>query len=506
MNARAVILAESNRSNTPDTPATFPVNYRSLGAHVVKNDFAELGIDATVIDFCFHFNQEDLVNGVVNYLANTDTQYICISATLSQGLDRYYIGLAKEIKNKLPNAKIFYGGKRRIQLKEMNYFCDVDAIFLGRTKEMLKSYIDGNDMSKYIQNPDYPSIVVNNTLDYDIEKAISFTLFKDDDFLMSTDVIGFEVALGCKFNCSFCNYPLRGFKNLYMNCEEQLYYTMQHAYNTYGITTFYASDDTLNESDEKLQLLMDVVKRLNFKPRIAGFFRLDVMAQRPHQIDMLKEIGINSVVFGVESLSKAAIKGTRKKSTKDDIEYVVGRLRREIPDCWVSSGFIWGLVNDNYKEFKSNLEYLEDNMLMDNVGSTPLIITAFHHQQGNDKFIAWEEGAFSSLDMEPEKHGYNIEPNTYNWFNNYTTEQESKDASNKYVSGLQKRSTVTTHIEGFTWQSVLSQGIAASRSDWYTQMNELGSRGLTQKSRFISNNNIKKYVNKKTKWLLNEQI
>ena len=105
-------------------------------------------------------------------------------------------------------------------------------------------------------------IYTNHDYNYDLEKPISYSRFKPDDFLGPTDVIGFEVALGCKFNCSFCNYPLRGSKTLYMNCEEQLYYTMQHAYDEYGITHFYVADDTINEADDKLQLLVDVVKRL----------------------------------------------------------------------------------------------------------------------------------------------------------------------------------------------------------------------------------------------------
>jgi len=504
MDAKAVIISESNRLDTPSTPATFPVNYRSLGAHIIKGDLAELGIESTVIDFCFHFDQDELVKGIVNYFSNTNTQYICISATLSQGLDSYYIDLAKNIKKELPNAKILFGGKRRIQRNEMTVFNDVDAIFLGRVKEMLKEYINGNDMSKFIANTEFPNIFVNNNLDYNLEKAVSYTLFKEDDFLTSTDVIGFEVALGCKFNCSFCNYPLRGSKNLYMNCEEQLYYTMQHAYDTYGITTFYASDDTVNESDEKLQLLVDVVKRLSFKPNIAGFFRLDVMAKRHHQIDMLKEAGVNSINFGIESFGKKAIKGTFKKSTLEDLEYVVKRLRTEIPDCWVSSGFIWGLANDDYDLFEKNLLYVENLKLVDNVGSIPLGINPFNYYKEEEEFIAWEEGAFSSLDLYPEKHGYSIDPITKRWSNTYTHSKEAFDKAEKYVKALHQRGKLTVHIEAFTWQSVISQNVASSRSDWYTQMNDLSGRGLVQKARFITNSNITKYMDSKLKWLYNE--
>jgi hypothetical protein len=279
---------------------------------------------------------------------------------------------------------------------------------------------------------------------------------------------------------------------------------MQHAYDTYGITTFYASDDTVNESDEKLQLLVDVVKRLSFKPNIAGFFRLDVMAKRSHQIDMLKEAGVNSINFGIESFGKKAIKGTFKKSTLDDLEYVVKRLRTEIPDCWVSSGFIWGLANDDYHLFEENLLHVENLKLVDNVGSITLGITPFNNYKGEDEFIAWEEGAFSSLDLYPEKHGYSIDPNTKEWSNSYTYRNEAHDKAEKYVKALHQRNNLTVHIEGFTWQSVISQNIASSRSEWYTQMNDLSGRGLVQKARFITNSNIMKYVNSKLNWLYNE--
>ena len=109
MDANAVIISESNRLDTPSTPATFPVNYRSLGAHIIKGDLAELGIESTVIDFCFHFDQDELVKGIVNYLSNTNTQYICISATLSQGLDSYYIDLAKNKLDWKPRVELSKG-------------------------------------------------------------------------------------------------------------------------------------------------------------------------------------------------------------------------------------------------------------------------------------------------------------------------------------------------------------------------------------------------------------
>ena len=54
MDARAIILAESNRNGTPTGAPTFPTHYRSLGSHVIKGYFADFGVDCTVVDFCFH--------------------------------------------------------------------------------------------------------------------------------------------------------------------------------------------------------------------------------------------------------------------------------------------------------------------------------------------------------------------------------------------------------------------------------------------------------------------
>ena len=514
MNAKAVVIAETNRLDAPDSRATFPVNYRSLGSHVVKHELEELGITATVIDYCFHFEEEDLIKGCINYFRNSEVQFICISSTLSQGLEPYYIKLANKIKDKLPNAKIIYGGKRKVQRGDMSHFQYVDGVFMGRSTEMLKDYVAGNDMSKYIQNPEFPNLFTNHNYDYDIEKAVTYSLFKEDDFLESTDIVGFEVALGCKFNCSFCNYPLRGARTLHMNCEEQLYYTMQNAYDEYGITHFYAADDTLNESDEKLDLLVKVVNKLSFKPRITSFARLDVMAKRPHQIDMYKEIGMNAANFGVESFGKAAIKGAKKRSTMEDLTYVVKRLRQEIPDFWISSGFIFGLANDNYDDFEKNLLYVEQNRLVDNAGTIPLGIDPFELSKGwkapnsgfEGEWVAWDEGAFSDLDKFPEQSGYQIDPKTLMWSNDYTDRKEAVDRADRFTRQIRSRNTISTHIEAFTWQSVLSQGVAKSRSDWYDQMHDLTSIGLVQKQTMITDTTVYRYVNKKLNWLLNEQI
>ena len=86
---------------------------------------------------------------------------------LKEGLEKYYVELAREIKGHLSNAKILYGGKRKVQRGDMDHFQYVDGVFMGRSTEMLKDYVAGNDMSKYIQNPEFPNLWTNHNYDYD---------------------------------------------------------------------------------------------------------------------------------------------------------------------------------------------------------------------------------------------------------------------------------------------------------------------------------------------------
>ena len=80
MKKKAVVISESNKQKPRISKeiirSTFPANYRSLGAHVIKHEFEKLGVESTVIDFCFHFDEEDLIKGVINFLRDSDVQFI----------------------------------------------------------------------------------------------------------------------------------------------------------------------------------------------------------------------------------------------------------------------------------------------------------------------------------------------------------------------------------------------------------------------------------------------
>ena len=63
-----------------------------------------------------HFDKQKLIDGAVNYLSKADKQYICFSGALNlMMIVEYYVQLGLEIQERLPNAKIIFGGGRKVR-------------------------------------------------------------------------------------------------------------------------------------------------------------------------------------------------------------------------------------------------------------------------------------------------------------------------------------------------------------------------------------------------------
>ena len=296
-------------------------------------------------------------------------------------------------------------------------------MFIGRADEMLRDWITNKDLSRF-NRTEHKNIFTNLNYDLDKEKPVLFDLFQEDDCLNERDILGLEVSLGCKFNCSFCNYPMRNAKNLKLNCEEAMLYTFRTAKEMYNINNFFIADDTLNESDEKLELLAKVVKQLDFKPRIACFARLDVLSNRLHQIPLMKEACIIACNFGIETMSKEAAKAIKKGYNFDKYVITLTELKKQIPGFWASAGFISGLKGDTFENLKSKMNLLINKGLIDNMLISELQIFPIQHKPG--EAVIWDEGWLSAIDEEPEKFGYHIDQEGM-WYTDYTTEKETNE-------------------------------------------------------------------------------
>ena len=142
---------------------------------------------------------------------------------------------------------------------------------------------------------------------FDISKLEN--CFYDDLCIQETEVLPIELSRGCQFKCRFCRYPLLGKKkNTYIRDYDLIEKEFLENYYRYGITKYFFLDDTVNESDEKVEKLAEIVQRLPFKLNWFGYNRVDLIGVKPHSIELLKLSGLKSSFFGIESFHLKASK------------------------------------------------------------------------------------------------------------------------------------------------------------------------------------------------------
>ena len=86
-----------------------------------------------------------------------------------------------------------------------------------------------------------------------------------------------ETSRGCRFACSYCNFPILGVKGDYTRSQECFERNIKENYDEWGVTEYIITDDTFNDYIPKIQKYGDVVQSLSFEPNFTGYVR-----SRPH--------------------------------------------------------------------------------------------------------------------------------------------------------------------------------------------------------------------------------
>ena len=384
-----LILSENSNGGWPY------LYFRGIGAQELSKRITAAGYANTVIDWFTYWSEAELNEAIQCWFSNCDNPVIAISTPFSPTDIAYLNRVLAWAKQTWPNLKVIHGGSRVYDSAIQN----VDVFFLGRSMQVFEDWMRGRDVSKYtaLENP----LVLKN-LNFDENQDTPVVpLLHDNDFYNKDDILGFEIGVGCKFNCTFCNYELRGAKISRLASSKELHNLFSEAYNRYGIENFFIADDTPNETDTKLEILLESFEGLNFHPKITGFTRLDILAARPKQIELYKKIQFDSLFFGIESFNEQASKLLRKKSALYNVYDTLKQLRELCPNTFLVGGLIVGLNGDSEISIRSSINKVLQEDLLDSVQLYPLSILKTQSVFG--------EGYMSELDQNPEKFGYKIQ-------------------------------------------------------------------------------------------------
>lgn len=425
--ANVVLFSDTSRSG---------MWLRGIGPYVLATYLRQQGYTVEVIDFISGLDWEDFCR-VCDRFIGDDTKIIGISTTWIEPPMRYVNDLPNVgIKNindfyhrethriyydsfswaltsntagrfldyakaRAPRARLVIGGARAVEFMDI---IPSDHVMLGYSENQFLELLKGRRIFGRIINHDPKA----ESGPFEFSRAQ--TVYEDSDCMLEGEVLPIEVGRGCIFRCSYCAFPLNGKDKLsHTKPADQISEEMIRNWQRWRVRDYLISDDTFNDSIDKLRIMRDMVKTLPFQPRFWAFARLDLITVQPEQIELLKDIGIRIIVFGIESWNPASARAIGKGMAPERKVETLKRLRAAWGDrIHLKSGFIIGLPYETTETIEQWYSWmLTDDCPLDHVSIWPLMISRPYP----NNHLRW----LSELDKNFEKYGYHFRDAENDW-------------------------------------------------------------------------------------------
>jgi hypothetical protein len=280
------------------------------------------------------------------------------------------------------------------------------------------------------------------TLPYN-DFTTSMIKYIDSDLVFPNETLPMEIARGCVFKCAYCAWDLNGKKLWEFNRQPKLIREdLQEAYDRYGSTSFMFSDDTYNDSPDKVKRFHKEFQKLNFDLTWSSYARLDLIISHWDTAKLLYESGARSVFFGVETLNHVSGKRIGKGMDPEKIKDGMYRLKEEWPDVLVTWGMIIGLPEEDEDTLRKNFEwFLKDDCPVDAVAFWPLVI-AIDNPYGEDNSDDSKIHLDSKMGDNPMYYGYDIKEDG-SWKNKHMDSKRAAKLANEFRERFKRKKDQT---------------------------------------------------------------
>jgi len=409
------------------------ISMRAIGAYQIANVLRKSGYTVQVIEYFPHILYHygiDMIEKILEKFIDKSTLWIGFSTTfffpnLIEDTNNIFgknVYLLKEddksrlknfVKRINPDTKWVSGGAFSWKVNDGNNL--IDCFIEGYAEESILNYTKSLH-KKAVFFPYRKNLNGSITINYDRKGDLfNFTdhtfQWDDSDFIDRDESLPIEISRGCIFRCKFCAYPLNGKKKFdYIKDPKNLYIEFLKNYEKFGTTNYMFSDDTYNDSVQKVEILYDeVFSKLPFKINWASYIRLDLLAAHPSTIELIRDSGIKIAFFGIESLNYQSNKTIGKGMPIDKIIETLKELRIKWKDVVLQGGFILGLPGDSEESITNWSELLlSKEFPLDNVVFTVLKLNY-------DNSAPW----VSEIEKNPESFGYTFyEENGHKFWKN----------------------------------------------------------------------------------------
>lgn len=415
---------------------------RSPGGHRIATYLREQGYDVEVVDFWSEWSRIQLLK-FFHQRVRDDTLAVGISGMFpvnalnsaskdASSKNLYYkmIQTIAILKEKYPQLK-FVGGAQNVSAI-LDYNLDYYIYGFGENAivELLKYF------KRELNNVQIEQRMVGgrkiNVIDCQkfhpaAPMPDARVKYEERDFIQPQEVLTLELARGCKFKCKFCQFPILGVKGDYSRSAESLKEELLDNYNRWGLTVYSVSDETVNDSPEKLAKCAEVIRNLPFQPHLTGYIRADLLVNRPETWQDIYDMGLRSHFYGVETLYQPAGKIIGKGINIDKLKEGLIKVRDWFSDKEQGRGqynstigTILGLPEETKETFLSGIDWIQNTLKTGyNTGLLYIVGERFREKiQTPSVFdLTWEEeDIFSEMDIDKiDPDSLNFNPNTDSW-------------------------------------------------------------------------------------------
>ncbi|MCZ7586951.1 MAG: B12-binding domain-containing radical SAM protein [Deltaproteobacteria bacterium] len=325
--------------------------------------------------------------------------------------------VAERIREKLPMAKVIYGGagiawpeERRKLVSEA-----VDGFVIGEGEVALPSLLDAL-MNGGVWE-DVPGLEwAGGPIEKEPSKDLlipSLDALPTPDFsdfplgLYQTRQLPLEFGRGCPNRCTFCNDPKIMPKYRFKSPERMLE-DVKHYKQLYGGHDFQFNDLLINAHVENLRRFAELVVRDGVRMAYSGQAIINKRLT-DETLAVLKQSGCTSLVFGVESFSDKVLDSMKKGYDSTMARTVIERVHRA--GIKVIVNLIVGFPGETELELNETMEFLRAHRhMIDSVSALSACIVTPQ----------------CDLERHPEKYGI-VLPKPEHWCQWYT-----EDGANTY--------------------------------------------------------------------------
>jgi hypothetical protein len=360
--------------------------WRNPGAHRIATYLREQDWDVEVCDFTAHWPLH-LLKEYARSRVTKQTVFFGFS-TFFNFWNPTMSEFTAWLKETWPDIPIVIGGQSVCHTPAENIDYWVDSFGELAMLDLARGLVGNTHVGiKFDMNYLGQRRVIKSISSYPAYPMESYRVkWQQRDYIKPFEWGVLEFSRGCKFSCSFCNFPILGVKGDYSRTQADFEAELKYNHDEFGVTNYYVADETFNDRVEKIIKFADVVDTLNFKPFFSGFMRGDLLISKPESWEHIARLGFGGQYYGIESMNHASSKVVGKGMHPDRIRQGLIDVKKYFSERMFYRGtisLIIGLPFESAETIKQTEDWLMQHWIDQSLVVFPLEVEDVFDEDAN---------------------------------------------------------------------------------------------------------------------------